>query len=69
LGDGIARAARYAFVANGPVSIAGALLTTLLPGWVMNPVGLVAFALWNVLLATMAVLTLRVLAQPVKSLQ
>jgi hypothetical protein len=53
---GVERAARLAFAANGPVSIVGALWTTVRPGWVMTPAGLVAFAVWNVLLAAMGVL-------------
>lgn len=55
-GGGVERAARLAFVANGPVSVAGALWTTVHPGWVMTPAGLVAFAAWNALLAAMSVL-------------
>ena len=54
-GTRIERAARFTFVANGPVSVAGALLTTALPGWMMTPWGLVAFSLWNVLLVVMVV--------------
>jgi hypothetical protein len=50
------RAAALAFIANGPVSVAGALWTVARPGWVMTPAGLVAFAAWNVLLAAMAAL-------------
>jgi hypothetical protein len=57
-GDGVQRAARLAFAANGPVSIVGALWTTVRPGWMITPVGLVAFTGWNVLLAVMAVLAL-----------
>jgi hypothetical protein len=53
---GVERAARLAFAANGPVSVVGALWTTIRPGWVMTSAGLAAFALWNVLLAAMAVL-------------
>jgi len=48
------RVAAATFVANGPVSIAGALWTTARPGWVMSPAGLAAFAAWNLLLAAMA---------------
>jgi hypothetical protein len=54
----VERATSLAFIANGPVSIAGALWTVLRPGWVMTPAGLVAFGLWNVLLAVMASLAL-----------
>jgi hypothetical protein len=44
---------RALFVANGPVSIAGALWTVARPGWVMTPAGMVAFAGWNVLFIAM----------------
>ena len=57
-GAGIERSARLTFVANAPVSIAGALLTTAMPGWMMTSWGLVAFSLWNVLLVVMVVLAL-----------
>jgi hypothetical protein len=50
------RAAALTFAANGPVSIAGALITIARPGWVATAGGLVAFSLWNALLAGMAVL-------------
>ncbi len=50
------RGTAIAFVANGPLSIAGALWTMVRPGWVMTPAGLVAFAAWNLLLAAMAAL-------------
>jgi len=51
------RAAALTFIANGPVSIAGALWTIARPGWVMTPAGLAAFGAWNTLLAAMAALT------------
>jgi hypothetical protein len=53
---GVERAAKLAFAANGPVSIVGSVWTTVRPGWVMTPAGLVAFASWNLLLAAMGVL-------------
>jgi hypothetical protein len=49
------------FVANGPVSIVGALLTAGRPGWVMTPAGFVGFASWNLLFATMAAMAIVVL--------
>lgn len=63
------RATAFTFVANGPVSIAGALWTVVRPGWVMTAAGLGAFAAWNVLLLTMATLAFiafrrRLQAQP-----
>ena len=59
-GAGLARAARWAFVTNGPVSIAGAAWTAIRPGWVMTNAGLIAFGLWNVLLLLMAGLALEI---------
>ncbi len=55
-GDGVERAARTSFVLNAPVSVIGALATTLWPGWPMTTAGLVSFASWNVLLLAMAAL-------------
>jgi hypothetical protein len=57
------RAAAVTFIANGPVSVAGALWTIARPGWVMTPAGLAAFAAWNVLLAAMAALAFIVLGR------
>jgi hypothetical protein len=54
--SGLERATALVFLANGPVSIAGALWTVVRPGWVMTPAGLAAFAAWNILLAVMAAL-------------
>jgi hypothetical protein len=59
-GGRLERATNLAFIANGPLSIFGALWTAVRPGWVLTPAGLVAFALWNLLLAAMAVLALAV---------
>ncbi len=55
---GLGRAAALAFVANGPVSLAGAVATVARPGWVLTSAGLAAFAAWNALLAAMAVLAM-----------
>src|SRR5204863_1000110 len=52
------RTAAALFVANGPVSIAGALLTALRPGWVMTPAGLGLFAAWNLLMLVMVALVI-----------
>jgi hypothetical protein len=49
-------------VANGTVSVVGALWTTLDPGWPMTTVGLVAFAAWNLLLLVLAVFAARALS-------
>ena len=50
-----ARAARLTFVANGPLSIASALATLLIPNWVLSLPGLLAFGAWNLLVVAMAV--------------
>jgi hypothetical protein len=60
----IDRAASTAFVANGAMSVAGALWTTLDPGWVLTLPGLIAFAAWNVVLFVMAALALAAFRRP-----
>ena len=45
------RAVAALFITNCALSVAGALLAAIRPGWVMTPGGLVSFALWNLLLA------------------
>jgi hypothetical protein len=57
-GSALERATALAFIANGPVSLLGAVWTVARPGWVITPAGLAAFGMWNVLLAVMAVLAL-----------
>jgi len=59
-GSRLERVTALAFMANGPVSVIGGLLTTVRPGWVMTTPGLVAFTGWNLLLAAMAALALAV---------
>jgi hypothetical protein len=59
-GGRLERVTAWTFIANGPVSLAGGILTTAHPGWVMTTAGLVAFSVWNVLLAVMAALALAV---------
>ncbi|HET7545302.1 MAG TPA: hypothetical protein VFK05_35795 [Polyangiaceae bacterium] len=54
--SGLERATARCFAANAPLSIAGALLTVVRPGWVMTLPGLVAFGAWNLLLTAMALL-------------
>lgn len=56
------RWAARAFVANGVMSVAGAVWTALDPGWEPTTAGLVAFALWNVVLFAMAWLALAAFA-------
>jgi len=57
-GSAIERATKWLFVANGPVSVVGAVANAASPGWVMTPAGLVSFALWNVLVVAMAVMAI-----------
>jgi hypothetical protein len=52
------KAAAALFVANGPVSVAGALWTMLSPGWVMTGAGLAMFGAWNALFIAMLALAL-----------
>lgn len=49
-------------VANGVVSIAGALGTGLYPGWVLTTAGFAAFAGWNALVIALGILGWRALA-------
>jgi hypothetical protein len=57
-GSALERATRWAFVSNGPLSVVGGLATVAWPGWVLTSAGLVLFAVWNLLLAAMALLAL-----------
>lgn len=52
------RVAAALFVANGPVSIVGAVWTALRPGWVMTPAGFGMFAGWNLLVLVMVALVI-----------
>jgi hypothetical protein len=54
----LGRVAAALFVANGPVSIVGAVWTALRPGWVMSPAGLAMFAGWNMLVLVMVALVI-----------
>jgi hypothetical protein len=63
-GGRLERATAWTFVLNGWMSIAGALWTALVPGWVMTMPGMIAFALWNLLVVVMVVLALSVLKKP-----
>jgi hypothetical protein len=62
-GGRLERATAWTFVLNGWASIAGALWTAVAPGWVLTSPGLVAFALWNLLVVVMILLALRVLGR------
>ena len=59
-GSRLERATYFAFVANGPLSIVPAFLTALRPRWVLTASGLLSFALWNLLVVVMSVLSLLV---------
>jgi hypothetical protein len=60
-GGRLERATAWTFAANGWMSVVGALWTAVAPGWVMTDPGLVAFAVWNVLVVAMVILALLVL--------
>jgi hypothetical protein len=60
-GGGVERATAWSYAGNGWMSIAGAAWTALAPGWVMTAPGMLAFALWNLLIVALLVLTLLVL--------
>jgi len=51
-------AAAALFVANGPVSLVGAVWTALSPGWVMSAPGFALFAGWNLLVIAMVALAI-----------
>ena len=57
-GTPLERATRATFVANGVASGAGTLWEVVQPGWALTRPGLVAFMLWNALLASLAILAL-----------
>jgi hypothetical protein len=50
------RIASVLFMMNGPASIASAVLTALIPGWVLSAAGVGAFVVWNVLVLAMTLL-------------
>jgi hypothetical protein len=52
------RATRWAFIANGPISIVGAVWTVIDPGWEATTPGMLAFSLWNILAFAMASMSL-----------
>jgi len=57
-GGAVGRVAAALFTANGPVSVAGGVLTAASPGWVMSGAGLSLFALWNLLMLVMVALSM-----------
>ncbi|GJQ21506.1 MAG: hypothetical protein HBSIN02_18610 [Bacteroidia bacterium] len=56
--------ARVLFVINAPVSVLPALATALWTGWVTSPIGLAAFAAWNVLVVAMLILVMGAMRAP-----
>jgi len=49
----VGRIAGALFVANGLISVVGALWTALQPGWVMSTPGMTLFGVWNLLMIMM----------------
>ena len=60
-GTGIEKATRLLFVANGIVSIAGALYTSFYLEWVLTVAGLASYAAWNLLYFALAAVFLFVM--------
>jgi hypothetical protein len=56
-GTRLERITAATFVANAIVSVATAFLTAIFPGWVMTPIGLGGFVIWNLLAFAMSALT------------
>lgn len=52
------RAVAIAIAANGIVSLAGGVLTALLPGWEITVAGGIAFAAWNALMIVLGILVI-----------
>jgi hypothetical protein len=63
-GRGIGEVTRALFIANGPVSLVGAVWTALRPGWVMTAAGLALFAAWNLLMVVMLAACIAALRRP-----
>jgi len=57
---GLEGVTRVLFLANGVVSLAGALYTSIRLEWVLSVAGLVSYGLWNILYLALAVLFLLV---------
>jgi hypothetical protein len=55
-GSRIERATAHLFVANGVLSVLGAVWTAVRPGWVLTTFGLLMFVLWNAVALAMSVL-------------
>jgi len=50
---------RRLFILNGIISILGAVLVPLIPGWVLTPAGMTAGGIWNALIVTAMILLIR----------
>ena len=50
-----AASARWLCIVNGPISIAGGVLTSAIPGWVMHAAGYLAFGLWNIVIIALGI--------------
>ena len=59
--DRLERFTGAAFIANGIISIVGALATALAPGWEMTVSGGVAFGAWNLLMIVLGALVIAVM--------
>ena len=59
--EGLERTAATLFVINGVVSVIGALWTVADADWMMTPVGMVAYAAWNIIVLAMVSVVLVVL--------
>jgi hypothetical protein len=59
-GNRLERVTACTFVANGPISIAGALWTALDADWLLSTTGLLMFAAWNALVVIMSALAFQV---------
>jgi hypothetical protein len=55
-GSRLEHAVSWMFFVNGPLSLGSAILTAIEPAWAMTMAGLVAFMLWNGLVAAMTAL-------------
>jgi len=60
-GTGLERVTSGLMVFNGVISVIGALATAYDVGWVLTPIGVTSFALWNVVVFALAVCWLLVL--------
>jgi hypothetical protein len=57
-GSRLERVTAWAFVLNGLMSIAGALITSIDLTWVMTAPGMVNYVVWNILMMVLATLVI-----------